>query len=154
MGFIYRYTDLFDNTKKYVGIIHAENRTLKERVEEHLKKDSWCWLSPYKVEYIEGDFSRTDAEYIESHLISLYQTNQYYNRSKTKWGISKYIPDIEDKWQYYDVVNAHLLDEELDALKNKVEELNEKNTFYIELLNYIKTQDEQLKMLKHICVAN
>ncbi len=154
MGFIYRLTDLTDKEKKYVGIIHTKNRTLKERIEEHLKKDSWCWSSPYMVEYIEDDFSRTDAEYIESHLINLYQTDKYYNRSKAKWGISRYISDLEDKWQYYDVINAHLLEKELEILKNRVKELDKQNSFYLEILNYIKTQDKQIKMFKHICMSN
>ena len=75
-----------DETIEYVGIIHEDKRTLNQRVNEHLKKDPWCWDVPYKVEYIECDYSRTDLEHIESHLISLYGTGKYYNKAKKEMG--------------------------------------------------------------------
>ena len=37
MAIVYRYTDLADNTIKYVGIVWSGNRTLKQRDEEHRK---------------------------------------------------------------------------------------------------------------------
>ena len=151
MGFIYRYTDLNDEIIKYVGIIWAENRSLQQRINEHLKKDSWCWNVPYKVEYIEGNFSRTDAEYIEAHYISLYETYKYYNRTKSNWGISNYIPYKEDKWKYYDVVNFHILNEKCNKLEEEVKELTNHECFHREILNFMKHQQEQIQLYKQMC---
>lgn len=100
MACIYRYTDLADNIIKYVGIIWSENRTLKQRIYEHRKNEEWCRNGKFKIEYIKVQ-SRTDAEFLEAHYISLYHTDKYYNDSKSEWGISSLIPYKESDWKEY-----------------------------------------------------
>lgn len=101
MGYIYRYTDLSDNIIKYVGIVWGKSRTLKQRIHEH-KKEWWYKNTSWKIEYINADIdSRTDAEYFESHYISLYGTDKYFNSAKSGWGVSKYLPDREKEWRCY-----------------------------------------------------
>ena len=99
MGYIYRYTDLADNVVKYIGIVYA-NRPLCKRLDEHQKNDKWCLKSKYKIDFIEFDSSST-LEALESHLITLYGTDKYYNIQKTNWGLCEFIPDINDKWIEY-----------------------------------------------------
>lgn len=101
MACIYRYTDLTDNIIKYVGIVWSNNRTLKQRLYEHSKNDEWCKNGKFKIEYIKVQ-SRTDAEFLEAHYISLYHTDKYYNDSKSEWGISSFVPYKESDWQEYD----------------------------------------------------
>ena len=101
MACIYRYTDLADNIIKYIGIVWSVNRTLKQRLYEHSKNDEWCKNGKFKIEYIKIQ-SRTDAEFLEAHYISLYHTDKYYNDSKSEWGISSFVPYKESDWQEYD----------------------------------------------------
>ncbi|WP_143323005.1 hypothetical protein [Clostridium sp. HBUAS56010] len=76
---------------------------MKQRIKEHIKNDDWCDKENYKVEYIEENIvSRTDAEYFEAHYISLFKTDQYYNKSKTGWGISTFLPVRNDWIEYKD----------------------------------------------------
>ena len=67
MPYIYRYRDIEDDTIKYVGIVYTPGKTLAQRIYEHSANDEWCNDGKYSIEYIEGDFSRTDLEYLESH---------------------------------------------------------------------------------------
>lgn len=107
MAYVYRYTDLSDGIIKYVGIVWSENRTLDQRINEH-KKDEWYSGKNWKIEFICEDIeSRTDAEYFESHYISLFKTDSWFNRSKCGWGISKYLPKRND-WCLYDTEKADL----------------------------------------------
>lgn len=102
MGYVYRYVDKSDGIIKYVGIVWSENRTLEQRIKEHSINDSWYRKSEWYIEYIEENInSRTDAEYFESHYISLYGTDKYYNKSKAGWGVSSYLPDRENEWERY-----------------------------------------------------
>ncbi len=39
MGYIYRYTGEKDGIIKYVGCIYKPGRTVKQRVEEHKRRD-------------------------------------------------------------------------------------------------------------------
>jgi hypothetical protein len=83
MAKIYRYIDMRDNFIKYVGIVYGENRTLEQRHKEHLKKDIWCDEN-FKVQYLDVPInSRSEAEALEAHFISLYQTGSWYNKSKS-----------------------------------------------------------------------
>lgn len=100
MACIYRYTDLADNIIKYIGIVWSDNRTLKQRLYEHSKNDEWCKNGNFKIEYIKVK-SRTDAEFLEAHYISLYHTDKYYNDSKSEWGISSFVPYKESDWKEY-----------------------------------------------------
>lgn len=82
MAYVYRYTDLSDGIIKYVGIVWSENRTLEQRIKEH-RKDKWYQGTQWKIEFISENIqSRTDAEYLESHFISLFGTDKYFNTKK------------------------------------------------------------------------
>ena len=96
MGCVYRFTDLSDETKKYVGIVYAEGRTLYQRVYEHFRDDEWC-KGDFRIEYINVN-SRTDASAYESHYIALYKTYEYFNKDKSNWGLSEYLPNRDDEW--------------------------------------------------------
>ena len=107
MGCIYRYVDLEDNIIKYVGIVWSDNRTLKQRVTQHLL-DTWYKNKSWKIEYIEENIcTRTDAEYFEAHYISLYRTDKWYNCSKANWGISHYLPNRENDWKIYSIIKCN-----------------------------------------------
>lgn len=102
MAVVYRYTDLADNTIKYVGIVWSGNRTLKQRDEEHRKNDDWCRNHAWIVEYLQKEVkSRTDAEMLEAHYISKFGTADWYNVRKANWGESDYVDDADDKWELY-----------------------------------------------------
>ena len=101
MGYIYRYIDKSDNTIKYVGIVWGKDRALSQRIKEHFN-DSWTKTSEWDIQYIEEDIeTRTDAEYFEAHYISLYGTDNYFNKSKSGWGVSKFLPDREGDWKSF-----------------------------------------------------
>ena len=104
MGFVYRYIDKEDNIIKYVGIVYGKCRTLKNRIEEHKTQDWWAKGKSFKIEYItEKIETRTDAEYFESHFISLYNTDKWFNKSKAGWGVSLFLPNRENDWvEYHD----------------------------------------------------
>ena len=102
MAYIYRYTDLEDNIIKYVGIVWSDNRTLLQRIREHNLNDEWCKNKKWKIEFLtENINTRTDAEYFESHYISLFGTYKYYNKSKAGWGVSSFLPNKEKDWKVY-----------------------------------------------------
>lgn len=102
MGYVYRYRDKADNIIKYVGIVWSENRTLSQRIKEHKINDIWTHKSVWEIEYLDVNInSRTDAEYFESHYVSLYGTGNWYNKTKVDWGISSYLPDREKEWKLY-----------------------------------------------------
>lgn len=112
MGFIYKYIDMNDEIVKYIGIVWSTDNIygLKKRVKEHLR-DSWNKLGDWRIEYInENICSRTDAEYFESHYISLYNTGKYFNKSKVGWGVSNFLPQRDD-WNVLDLsfLNNHSL---------------------------------------------
>lgn len=104
MGVVYRYIDLNDNNIKYVGIVWSGNRTLKERVDEHYKNDSWCDRGHWRIEYVLRDVNtRTDAEYLEAHYTNKFrkQDSEWFGKTKLNWGESEIIDDSNDKWEIY-----------------------------------------------------
>lgn len=155
MGYLYRYTDLVDDIIKYVGIVWSDNRTLVQRLSEHEKNDDWCYKRKWKIEYITADInSRTDAEYFESHYISLYETDKYFNIKKSGWGVSAFLPDRESEWKEYKIYfddefikfkeEKEKIQTEIEKLKNSSEELKKElqnlyTTKNIELQNKNKT---------------
>lgn len=131
MGYVYRYIDKSDGIIKYVGIVWSENRSLKQRIKEHSINDFWCKKSEWYIEYIEENInSRTDAEYFEAHYISLYETDKYYNKSKSGWGISSYLPNRENEWEKY-----------------TGEEIVSKNLEHIYLIHWTNDNDFEIKSL-------
>ena len=130
MGCVYRYTDLEDGVIKYVGIVWSENRTLKQRVKEHAMNDSWCKNKSWLIEFIEENInSRTDAEYFESHYISLYETDKWFNQKKSGWGKSSFLPERTDWKVYtsspYQISVEMLLEKEIEVEKELLEKLKE-----------------------------
>lgn len=125
---VYRYIDKDTEQIKYVGIVHGITRTLRQRVYEHKKYDEWPSTADWKIEYIEmPNGSRTDAEYLEAHLISLYGTHEWHNKAKSGWGVSDYLPkDFE--WRLYDdskpkVIKVEKQSNNIERNKIKLEKL-------------------------------
>lgn len=101
MALVYRYVDINDETVKYVGIVWGENRTIDQRIAEH-KKDYWYPFGSWRVEILNEQIdTRAEAESIETHLISLYQTDRYYNVRQARYGVNKFFPSFDDKWVVY-----------------------------------------------------
>lgn len=118
MAAIYRYVDINDKVIKYVGIVFGNTRTLERRIKEH-EKDWWYPKGVWKVEYITEEIdSRSEAEAFESHYISLFHTEMYYNRSKAGWGINKFLPDRTNDWIEY-IPGAEIFDD-IKLAKNRL----------------------------------
>lgn len=147
MSCVYRYIDVEDNVIKYVGIVWSSNSSLEKRVKQHLT-DYWYPKHVWKIEYLDYPIeSRTDAEYIESHFIALYQTNKYYNRSKAGWGVSSFIPDVEKQWKQF-ISRKSIVEkqkERIAELEKQVSILSEKLT--IANNTSIKTITEYVPLL-------
>ena len=90
MAYVYKYTDKNDGVVKYVGIIRKESNFPK-RFQQH-KSDSWANDGDWEISYIEVS-STTDAEALEGHFITLYETDSYYNKSKSTWGVCSFAPE-------------------------------------------------------------
>ena len=84
---VYRYLDVDDEKIKYVGI--CNNGTLSNRHRGHMN-DEWFRNGNFICEYIQYQ-NRSETEAMESHLISVYGTDKYYNKSKTGWGEISFI---------------------------------------------------------------
>lgn len=141
MGYVYRYKDLVDNIIKYVGIVWSGKRTLNQRLYEHQQNDEWCFKRRWKIEYLESEITtRTDAEYFESHYISLYETDKYFNVKKSGWGISSFLPNRENEWKEVVMINEELRKQKF--LLNKIEKETER-----EILKYEKVKVELAKLL-------
>lgn len=112
LAYVYRYIDLLDGIIKYIGIVWSEDRTLQQRIYEHLTKDIWCKGKNWKIEYFVVN-NRTEAENFESHFIALYETYKYYNDAKSDWGVSSYLPK-EINWIEYKQLN--LTNDELETV--------------------------------------
>lgn len=93
---VYRYIDTDDRIVKYIGIVHKAN--LESRLTAHLYHDDWCKNGNWDVEYFECQ-NRSEAEAFESHLIAVYETWKYYNKSKANWGVNRFLPNVETWWK-------------------------------------------------------
>jgi len=102
---VYRYVDNESGIIKYVGIVYKGG--LEKRLMVHANTDAWALDACWKVEYFECE-TRSEAEAFESHLITLYGTDKYYNKAKANWGINKYLPDVESMWKI--AVTPHFAD--------------------------------------------
>lgn len=139
MGIVYRYRDKRDDIIKYVGIVYGRDRTLKQRIKEH-EKDDWYNKSEWIIEYISANIdNRTDAEYFESHYISLYRTDRYYNKSKAGWGISNYLPDREKDWECYEYSAFQEYGDALDMVKKilSYKTYSERKSFFMSMTRNI-----------------
>ena len=93
MPYVYKYTDLKDNQVKYIGIIKKEGNFPK-RFTQH-QGDWWYSKGDWVISYVKVP-TQTDAEMLEAHLIEYYDTAKFYNRAKSGWGLSSYLPDAEE----------------------------------------------------------
>lgn len=135
LAYVYRYIDLLDGIIKYIGIVWSEDRTLQQRIYEHLTKDIWCKGKNWKIEYFVVN-NRTEAENFESHFIALYETYKYYNDAKSDWGVSSYLPK-EINWIEYKQLN--LTNDELETVDLYEVSFNKKTKeFSINKLSSIK----------------
>lgn len=125
MGKVYRYVDIRDNFIKYVGIVYGENRTLEQRHKEHIKNEIWCDEN-FIVQYLDIPVNnRTEAETLESHFISLYGSGKWYNKSKSNWGQSSFLPQFdENNWQELDYV---FTSQDIENIKRKRINSNQNN---------------------------
>ena len=160
MPYVYKYTDKTDNKVKYVGLIKADSN-FPYRFRQHYK-DWWHSEGDWSISYTEVS-SRTDAEALEAHLIEYYKTTQFYNRAKTGWGLSKYLPDPNDlDWQTVESKDdgedldssAAALWEKTDKLMRKLLEENEdmrekfkRNSLY---LWFVECGDAIMHKITHI----
>lgn len=143
IGYIYRYTDLADKIIKYVGIVWSEDRTLKQRVNEHERYDDWCRVRRWKIEYIYEDINtRSEAEAFEAHYISLYETDKYFNVKKTGWGTNKFLP-LRNDWGEY-VEKSEKIDRE-SSLKKSKNDLSKLITAIENKEKIIKEQEQIIK---------
>lgn len=120
---VYRYIDLSDNIIKYIGIVKGDNSNLANRVDQH-KCDYWVYDTKWRIEFIEENVNtRTDAEMLEAHFISLFETNQWFNVAKSNWGVSSFIPKIEEWQVYQEEVDYNSRSTYVEILKKKIENL-------------------------------
>lgn len=97
MNYVYRYIDTKDNIVKYIGIVCRDGRNaLEKRIYEHKMSDSWCQGKSWRVEYITVA-TKNDANALESHFISLYETHRWFNQKKIDQGILSYYKE-DTKW--------------------------------------------------------
>ena len=94
-SFVYEYIDKNDNLVKYVGIVNKQ--TLLERHNQHLYNDKWCNEKDFYIRFIVVN-NRSEAEALESHLIALHKTYNYYNKAKTGWGINSLLLSYTPNW--------------------------------------------------------
>ena len=114
MIYLYKYIDMND-------IVSEKNRELKDRIIEHYKKDVWSH-GYFRVEYIELQ-SKTDAEYLESHFISVYRTDKYFNKAKKEWGKSALLENRKFIWKLYIVYNNDITVANIKNLVEKTQKL-------------------------------
>lgn len=95
---VYRYIDLQDGIVKYVGIV--KNSPLEKRIMQHSYVDEWCKSGLWRIEYFECE-TQSEVEAFEAHLIELYGTWKYYNKMKARWGINRFLPNVENWWKKF-----------------------------------------------------
>lgn len=136
MATIYRYIDLNDDVIKYIGIVFGNTRTLAKRVKEH-QKDWWYPNGVWRIEYItEMIDSRSEAEAFESHYISLYNTDKYYNKAKAGWGVNKYLPDRTNDFVEY-IPGVEIMDD-IKQAKRKLKDIESQYHVAVARLNDLK----------------
>ena len=136
MPYVYRYVDRSDGVTKYIGIIKKESN-FPGRFEQH-KNDWWARLGEFDVYYIEVE-TVSDAEALEGHFISVYGTEKYYNKSKTKWGPCSFAPEEYSWVQLQSSVPKDNTNEQIQELAERVSKLEailnreEKREYFKEL---------------------
>lgn len=86
--------------------------------------------------------SWAEEETFEAHLIALYKTYNYYNKSKANWGLNEYLPNVESWWKpthYYNCTDMETY--QFVRLIRKLIKLGKRNLAF-ELLNYIEIVED------------
>lgn len=147
MPYIYKYVITSSGQPVYVGITNGDREALVRRIAQH-RHDDWADNESYTIYYAYVK-SKSDAEVLEGHYIAVYETYNYYNTLKAKWGYCSFAPVIE--WTKYEPytktenIQKRLnerraeLAEDLRVLRNKIEELDHK----CEVLNFKIWQNEK-----------
>lgn len=91
---VYKYIDNDDGIVKYVGITKSMYQRYKQHCRDKLQGHDWT------IAFIDG-LSKTEAEILESHYISEYGTEKYYNKAKIKDGICRFLNIPESTWRLY-----------------------------------------------------
>ena len=99
-GYVYKYVDNNDGIVKYVGLVNPGN-SLSNRIKQH-KRDKW-YHNQFSIYYTEVA-TKTDCEFLESHFIAYYHSDEYFNKAKSNWGESKFDVSIVD-WKKFDQRN-------------------------------------------------
>lgn len=114
---VYRYVDMDNDSIAYVGIV--TNSSLPTRHKAH-EGEEWYKGGNFLCEYIEVN-TKSEAEAIESHLISLY--NPTYNKAKVGWGLISFLP-TEFDWKPF----VPTYDDVLDDMRSAWEYGSEKRS--------------------------
>lgn len=102
MGIIYRYVDLDDEIIKYVGTVWSGDCTLKDKHLWHKEHDSWCKDNHWRIEYLQKDIkTRVESDIFESHYVSKFGTNEYFNTHTVGYGMSDTVDDTNDVWEIF-----------------------------------------------------
>lgn len=91
---VYKYIDNADGIVKYIGITRNMYNRYKQHLTDKLQDHDWT------IAFIDG-LSKTDAEILESHFISEYGTEKYFNVAKTTDGIAQFLQVPDTAWRYY-----------------------------------------------------
>ena len=127
MPYIYRYIDLEKQETIYVGKVTGFkdmwNDPLTRRHRQH-ERDEWYKANPDNIimQFIEIN-SNTDADILETWLINFYDSEQLYNKSKTKMGKSalNLYESIFGRWQTYGLDSEKTVEELRYALSRMIE---------------------------------
>lgn len=130
---VYRYRDINDGIVKYIGIV--DDGTLPTRHKQH-RKEEWYKNGHFICEYIQLN-NKSETEAMESHLISYYNTDKFYNRSKAGWGLNSMIPTPnESEWKIVpDDTFEFVIGEQRDFLRFQLEKGRIKQTEFNARMN-------------------
>lgn len=89
----YRYVEAYTNRVEYVGIVN-EGDLCRRHYGQHINEE-WYKRGEYYFQFFQMR-NRSETEMMESHLIALYETYKYGNKSKSGWGINSFVPPLHD----------------------------------------------------------
>lgn len=133
MEYVYRYTDIESGIVKYIG----RTTSLKLRIGQHQLEDDFR-NGNWEIHYVECQ-SRSQSEALESHFISVYQTDQWLNKAKREWGIIPEFCHINYEWKLF-------------KIKAKKQTIPKHKSFFE--VNKIYDFLEQVRTMIIDCIAN
>ena len=143
MPYIYKYVNKETDDVEYVGIIKADSN-FPRRFDQH-KSDSWYKPNKYTIYYSAVE-SQTDAEALEGHFISLYESYKFHNKAKDKWGICSFAPEVS--WEEYEPLLAIPIREELTSSAEFKAIQDEARTLYNHLGLFLNKYGVNTKTLR------